>query len=59
MNKTKIKKETSSETTENQLVWAGMRYCPYWPAKTVTAPPSMGKVCANKTCVLFFGTKQL
>lgn len=25
----KIKKEA----TENQLVWAGMRFCPYWPAR--------------------------
>lgn len=21
------------EATQNHLVWAGMRYCPYWPAR--------------------------
>lgn len=43
---------------ENCLVWAKMRYCPYWPAKTVETPPNIGKTPRGKVCVLFFGTKQ-
>lgn len=40
------------------LVWAKMRYCPYWPAQTVETPPNIGKTPKGKICVLFFGTKQ-
>lgn len=41
------------------LVWASMKYSPYWPAKVVVTPPQFGKTPSNKLCVLFFGTKQL
>lgn len=41
------------------LVWAQMKYSPYWPAKVVVTPPQFGKTPSNKFCVLFFGTKQL
>lgn len=43
---------------ENALLWAKMRYCPYWPAKKVETPPHIGKNPKGKICVLFFGTKQ-
>lgn len=44
---------------QDKLVWVRMKYCPYWPARIVEAPPVMGKVPRGKTCVLFFGTKEL
>lgn len=37
---------------------ARLKYCPYWPARVVSAPSSIGKTPQNKICVLFFGTKQ-
>lgn len=51
-----IKKE---KTRTGDLVWAQMKYSPYWPAKVVETPPQLGKTPPKKLCVLFFGTKQL
>lgn len=51
-----IKKE---QLSAGDLVWAQMKYSPYWPAKVVETPPQMGKTPPNKSCVLFFGSKQL
>ncbi|XP_055308290.1 hepatoma-derived growth factor-related protein 2-like [Sitodiplosis mosellana] len=42
----------------NDLVWARMKYCPFWPARVVKTPPTMGRTPRNKKCVFFFGTKQ-
>lgn len=41
------------------LVWARMRFCPFWPGKIVDTPPVMGRTPRGKICVLFFGTKEL
>lgn len=38
---------------------ARLRYCVFWPAKVVATPRILGKTPANKTCVVFFGTKNL
>lgn len=48
----------SEISLEKCLVWAKMRYCPYWPAKFVETPSNIGKNPKGKICVLFFGTKQ-
>lgn len=58
--KMNIKKEKFENCEKfDKLVWARMRFLPYWPAKMVESPPSMGKVPRGKSCVLFFGTKEL
>lgn len=44
-----IKKE-KSEIFE-KLVWARMRFFPYWPAKVVDTPPGMGKILWNERVV--------
>lgn len=80
-----IKRENFDRNSQGNLVWAQMRYCPYWPAKVVfflqpnillnrnnnmfsfalamiqivECPPEVGRVTSTKTCVIFFGTKQL
>lgn len=54
----KIKKE-QLVFNPGSLVWARMRFCPYWPAKIVQTPPNMGNTPNGKECVLFFGTKEL
>lgn len=41
----------------SDLVWAKLRYCNFWPARIVAAPPELGTNPKNKICVLFFGTK--
>lgn len=46
------------EKDSDDLVWARLRFCPYWPARIVDTPPQMGKKPKGKQCVLFFGTKE-
>lgn len=55
----KIKKEKIDDIQHNSLVWARMRFCPFWPARVVETPPALGKTPLKKVCVLFFGEKKL
>lgn len=55
----KIKKEKAEDIEFDTLVWARMRFCPFWPARVVHTPPILGRTPPKKVCVLFFGEKQL
>lgn len=43
----------------DKLVWAKLRFCPFWPARVCTAPPEIKGRGKNKVCVFFFGSKNL
>lgn len=63
-NKVQQKLKVAAEKHEpneiiHNLVWAKLRFCPYWPARICTAPTEM-KTNGNKkgkVCVFFFGSK--
>lgn len=43
----------------DKLVWAKLRFCPYWRAHICTVPPEMKSKGKGKLCVFFFGSKNL
>lgn len=56
--KTKLKVGNDKDGT-NELVWAKLRFCPYWPAR-ISAVPTEMKTNGNKkgkVFVFFFGSK--
>lgn len=54
----RINKMEHKKSASEKLVWARMKFCPYWPARIVEPPPIIGKIPNGKQCVLFFGTKE-
>lgn len=48
-----------SQIDANDLVWARIHFCPFWPAKVIETPFFMGKTPPDKICVFFFGTERM
>lgn len=52
------KSKTADESCPvDKLVWAKMRFCPFWPARICKPPPELKNTGKGKVCVFFFGSK--